>query len=54
MTRTRSRLGQQLAVAGLLLAAAVIGAFLAPVMHPTDVAPAPPHSHTAHPTEDSP
>lgn len=53
MTRKHSRLGQQLAIAGLLLAAAVIGALLAPVMHPTDVAPAP-HSHTARPTEATP
>jgi hypothetical protein len=50
----RTRGGQQLAIAGLLLAAAVTGALLAPVMHPADVAPAPAHSHTARPTEDTP
>ncbi|WP_182711157.1 hypothetical protein [Curtobacterium flaccumfaciens] len=54
MSTKHSRLGQQLAIAGLLLAAAVIGALLAPVMHPTDVAPAPAHSHTARPTEATP
>jgi len=50
----RTRCGQQLAIAGLLLAAAAIGALLAPVMHPTDVAPAPVHSHTARPTGHTP
>ncbi len=52
MTGMRSRRGQQLAIAGALLAAIIIGALLAPVVHPTEVAPAPTHSPTGQPSED--
>lgn len=54
MIKIRTRGGQQLAIVGSLLATAATAALLAPVMHPTDVAPAPPHSHTARPTEATP
>lgn len=52
MTGMRSRRGQPLANAGALLAAIIIAALLAPVVHPTEVAPAPTHSPTAQPAED--